>query len=340
MKWHERCSSDESVGAYPREVSLKTTYHRVIASLLIVSITGCTGTHKLARDKQLSLSSEPKIRAAQLSAKALGQDRSPVSVTGHTIPAEGLPNVPQIVADEHAIELPGLEMTPEERVLFEDERSARIDRQAEVRLSAGEKAKGIALCVIPPLCAVVWAVTGTIMGVHWGIKRAIVSAREPSLIPEQDSARLAAMLKEQATGASLAERISRLPDSPSVTAATEVASPRLVVRMKVAQPDYSGKGIGVSIVAQAQAFLSTGPEWQPTEHRYESSSLAWTAKDAELARREIDEAVDALAVSIWSAYSPRLPDGTVKEPGKPVEAMSPVLEDVGQIAHKTVATRP
>jgi len=272
--------------------------------------------------------------AAQLSARALGKDRKHVSVTGHTIPAEGLPSVPRIVADEHSIELPGLEMTPEERAQFEEGRSARIDRQAEVRLSAGEKAKGVALCVIPPLCAVVWAVAGTIMGVHWGIKRAIVSAREPSLIPEQDSARLAAMLKEQATGASLAERISHLPDSPSVTAATEVASPRLVVRMKIAQPDYSRKRTGVSIVAQAQAFPSTGAEWELTEHRYEFSSLAWTANDAELVRQEIDEAVDALADSIWSAYSPRLPDGTVKEPGRPVEATGPVLEDVRQVAHQ------
>jgi hypothetical protein len=277
--------------------------------------------------------------AAQLSAKALGKDHKPVSVTGHTIPAEGLPSVPRIVVDEQSIDLPGLEMTPEERALFEDERSARIDRRAEVSLSAGDKAKGIALCIVPPLCAVVWAVAGTIMGVHWGIKRAIVSAREPSLIPEQDSARLAAMLKEQATGASLAERIVRLPGFPPASAATEVQLPRLVVRVKVAQPDYSRRHVGVSIVAQAQAFPSTGAEWGPTEHRYEFSSLAWTANDAELVRREIDEAVDALADSIWSAYSPRLPDGTVKELRKPVEATGPVLEDVRQLAHQTVATR-
>jgi len=102
--------------------------------------------------------------------------------------------------------------------------------------------------------------------------------------------------------------------------------------MKVAQPDYSRKRTGVSIVAQAQAFPSTGAEWEPTEHRYEFSSLAWTAKDDELARREIDEALDALADSIWSAYSPRLPDGTVKGLGKPVEATGPVLEDVRQLA--------
>ncbi len=271
--------------------------------------------------------------AAQLSAKALGKDQ-PVSVTGRKIPAEGLPGVPRIVADEQSIDLPGFEMTPEERALFDDERSARIDRRAEVSLSAGDKAKGIALCIIPPLCAVVWAVAGTIMGVHWGIKRAIVSAREPSLIPERDSARLAAMLKEQATGASLAERIVRLPGSPPVPAATEVQLPRLVVRMKVAQPDYSRRRVGVSIVAQAQAFPSTGPEWGPTEHRYEFSSLAWTASDAELVRREIAEAVDALADSIWSAYSPKLPDGAVKELGKPVEATGPALEDVRQLAHQ------
>src|SRR6266513_1365582 len=131
--------------------------------------------------------------AAQLSAKALGKDQ-PVSVTGRKIPAEGLPGVPQIVADEQSIDLPGLEMTPEERALFDDERSARIDRRAQVSISAGDKAKGIALCIVPPLCAVVWAVAGAMMGVTWGIKRAIVSAREPSLIPEKDSTRLAAML--------------------------------------------------------------------------------------------------------------------------------------------------
>ena len=271
--------------------------------------------------------------AVQLSAKALGRDR-PVSVTGHTIPAGGLPSAPRIVVDEHPIELTAFEMTPEERAQFEVQRSARIDQQAEVRLSAGDKARGIVLCVVPPLCAVVWAVAGAIMGVHSGTKRAIASSREPSLIPEPDSARLAAMLKEQATGTSLAERISRFPEAASVPAAMEAASPRLVVRMKVAQPDYSGKRTGVSIVAQAQAFPSTGPEWEPTEHRYESSSLAWTGSDAGLVHQEIDEAVDALADSIWFAYAPRLPDGMVKESGKPVRVTGRILEDVRQLARR------
>jgi hypothetical protein len=273
--------------------------------------------------------------ATQLSARALGKDRKPVSVTGHTIPAEGLPSVPRIVADEHPIELPGLEMTPEERTQFNEQRSARIDSRTQGTSATGIPDPRLLLCgvheVLLAACVVVVAVT---VAVVWGIRRTVASAREPSLIPAQDSARLAAMLKEQATGASLAERIVRLPEAPSVPAATEVAPPRLVVRMKVAQPDYSRKRTGVSIVAQAQAFPSAGPEWEPTEHRYEFSSLAWTAKDDELARREIDEAVDALAGSIWSAYSPRLPDGTVKEPGKRVEATGPVPEDVRQLAHQ------
>jgi len=275
--------------------------------------------------------------AAQLSAKARGRDGKPVSVTGHTIPAEGLPSMPRIVADEHSIELPGLEMTPEERAQFEEGRSARIDSRTQggsgssVPIGGADPRVIVACAFFLPVCVAVVAVT---IGVVWGIHRTVASAREPSLIPERDSARLAAMLKEQATGASLAERISRLPESPSVPAATEVTPPRLVVRMKIAQPDYSRKRTGVYIVAQAQAFPSAGPEWQPTEHRYEFSSLAWTANDAELVRREIDDAVDALADSIWSAYSPRLPDGTVEEPGKPVEATGPVVEDVRQLAHQ------
>ncbi len=214
--------------------------------------------------------------AAQLSAKALGKDRKPVSVAGHTIPAEGLPSVPRIVVDEHPIELTGIDMTPEERAQFEEQRSARIDSRTKMSCA-----------FFLPVCVAVGAVT---IAVVQGIRRTVASAREPSLIPEQDSVRLAAMLKERATGASLAARISRLPEAPSVPAATEVTPPRLVVRMKVAQPDYSRKRTGVSIVAQAQAFPSTGAEWEPTEHRYEFSSLAWTAKDDELARREIDEA--------------------------------------------------
>jgi len=462
------------------EVYVKTNHHRFIASLLIVSITGCAGPHKLARDEQLSLSSQPKIHAvhhrpatvfvdretiaaavlpdtpsdpsasenarlqrerpedpaphvksrlanalqanlnltnvhtvsdplesddiktlkdvfktgvvldvrtmkwgrdnsrgsysvrarmvrledstvlwkttcsarwlndgkplgaqlrsasddcaAQLSAKALGKDRKPVSVAGHTIPAEGLPSVPRIVVDEHPIELTGIDMTPEERAQFEEQRSARIDSRTKMSFGiGGADPRVIVLCAFfLPVCVAVGAVT---IAVVQGIRRTVASAREPSLIPEQDSVRLAAMLKERATGASLAARISRLPEAPSVPAATE-AAPRLVVRMKLAQPDYSGKRTGVSIVAQAQAFPSAGPEWQPTEHRYEFSSLAWTANDAELVRREIDDAVDALADSIWSAYSPRLPDGTVEEPGKPVEATGPVVEDVRQLAHQ------
>src|SRR6266704_1069236 len=45
------------------EVYVKTNHHRFIASLLIVSITGCAGPHKLARDDQISLSSQPEIHA-------------------------------------------------------------------------------------------------------------------------------------------------------------------------------------------------------------------------------------------------------------------------------------
>ena len=269
--------------------------------------------------------------AAQLSAKALGKDRKPVLVTGHTIPAEGLPTVPRIVVDEHPIELTGIEMTPEERAQFEEQRSARIDSRTKTSFGiGGADPRVIVLCAFfLPVCVAVGAVT---IAVVQGIRRTEASAREPSLIPEQDSARLAAMLREQATGASLAERISRLPESAFVPAAMEVGSPRLVVRMKVAQADYSSRRTGVSIAAQAQAFPSTGPEWEPTEHQYEFSSLARTANDSKFVRREIDEALDALADSIWSTYSPRLPDGTAKELGKPVEATGPVVEDVRQLA--------
>ncbi len=250
--------------------------------------------------------------AAQLSAKARGRDGKPVSVTGHTIPAEGLPSVPRIVADEHSIELPGLEMTPEERAQFEEQRSARIDSRNKMSFGiGGADPRVIVVCAFfLPVCVAVVAVT---IGVVWGIHRTVASAREPSLIPERDSARLAAMLKEQATGASLAERISRLPESPSVPAATEVTPPRLVVRMKIAQPDYSRKRTGVYIVAQAQAFPSTGAEWEPTEHRYEFPSLAWTSNDAELVRREIDGALDALAESISWAYLSIPPTGVSAE---------------------------
>jgi hypothetical protein len=271
--------------------------------------------------------------ATQLSAKALGKDLKPVLVTGHTIPAEGLPSVPRIVVDEQPIELTGFEMTPEERAQFEEQRSARIDSRAKMNFGGGGgDPRGILACVILlPVCVV--AIVGTIAVVS-GVKHAKASSREPSLIPEQGSSRLAAMLKEQATGASLAERIFRLPESPFIPAAMESGSPRVVVRIRAARPDYSGTHTRVSIVAQAQAFPSTGAEWKPTEHRYELSSLAWTAKDDVLVRREIDEAVDALADSIWSAYSPRLPDGTVKGQGKPVEAKGPVLEDVRQLVHQ------
>src|SRR5436190_22688655 len=42
---------------------MKTNCRRAIASLLIVSLTGCAGPHKLARNEQLSLSAQPKIHA-------------------------------------------------------------------------------------------------------------------------------------------------------------------------------------------------------------------------------------------------------------------------------------
>lgn len=271
--------------------------------------------------------------AARLSARVLGKDRRPVLVTGHAIPAEGLPAIPRIVADEQPIELPGLEMTPEERTQFEDERSARIDSRTKMSFGgAGADPRVVVGCAFfLPVCVVAGAAA---VAVGWGINRTAASAREPSLIPERDSARLAAMLKEQTTSASLAERVSRLPESASVPAAMEAGFPRLVVRMRGALTDFSGRRIGVSIVAQAQAFPSPGTAWEPTEHRYEISALAWTAKDDEVVRQEIDEALDALADSIGSAYSPRLPGGTVNEPGKSVEARGPAPEDARQLAHQ------
>ncbi len=205
--------------------------------------------------------------AAQLSAQALGKDHKPVLVTGHTIPAEGLPSVPRIVVDEQPIELTGFEMTPEERARFEEQRSARIDSRAKI--GGGVGGLDPRCILILPVCVV--AIVGTLAVVS-GVKHAKASAREPSLVPEQEGARFAASLKEQATGASLAERILRSPKSASVPATMEAESPRLVVRMKVARPDYSGTRAGVAIVAQAQAFPSTGAEWEPTEHRYEFPS--------------------------------------------------------------------
>jgi hypothetical protein len=48
--------------------------------------------------------------AAQLSARALGEDPKRVLATGHTIPVEGLPSVPRVVVDEHPIEPAGFEI--------------------------------------------------------------------------------------------------------------------------------------------------------------------------------------------------------------------------------------
>src|SRR6059036_1999054 len=105
-------------------------------------------------------------------------------VTGHAIPAEGLPSVPRIVVAEQPIELTGFEMTPEERARFEEQRSARIDSRAEVSLGGGGgDPRGILICVLLlPVCIVV--IAGT-MAVVSGVKHAKASAREPSLIPEQ-----------------------------------------------------------------------------------------------------------------------------------------------------------
>lgn len=83
-------------------------------------------------------------------------------------------------------------------------------------------------------------------------------------------------------------------------------------------------------------LITTGVEWAPTEHRYEFASLAWTVNDGELVRREINGALDAPAESIWLTYyvPAKLPDETVKEPRKSVQAAGPLLEDFRQLLNQ------
>jgi hypothetical protein len=239
--------------------------------------------------------------AAQLSARLLGKKYMPVSVAGHAVPVEGLPNAPQIVLDVGPIELAGIEMTPEERAQFEERRAARIARHTE--MESGRMVVGM----LDPRCLVLLPVCFVALGAAGAAAHSRASAREPSLIPEENGARLASLLKKHATGVSLATRILRSFEFASVSAAVEAGSPRLVVRMKAARLEYVGTRIRVTIVAQAQAFPSTGARWEPTEHRYEFPSRAWTTNDAELVRREIDGALDALAESISWTYLSKLP---------------------------------
>src|SRR2546423_14842584 len=61
------------------EMFMKTKLCRSIASLLIVTMTGCAGPHKLARDEQLSLSSQPKIHAVHHRPAAVFAAREPTT---------------------------------------------------------------------------------------------------------------------------------------------------------------------------------------------------------------------------------------------------------------------
>jgi len=245
--------------------------------------------------------------AAELAGAALGADLklAAVTVTG-TVPATDLPTRSRIEADKQSMEVVGFNTSAEERADFEKQRAARIDRASEVhgQLSAFNNGKCI---LFLPVCLMVIA-GGTV--VASGVQRAKASAREPTLIPEEEEKRLGEMLKVRSTNASLADRVLRLSGSAPVPGTTEATAPRLVVRVKGAHADYirSNKG-AVYIVAEAHAFPAPGIEWKPTEHRYELSSVAWTATDPARVQDEVDTALDALAESIVWTYLSILPTG-------------------------------
>ena len=126
---------------------------------------------------------------------------------------------------------------------------------------------------------------------------------QPKLMPVEESTRLAALFREQATGAALAERTSRL-----VPLAGDERAPRLAVRIKSAEyGSFARDEFSITLGAEARLRSATGGEAPPTEHfvMLKRRPLeVWSERDYLDTRREIDRALDLLAASIGATYRP------------------------------------
>lgn len=231
------------------------------------------------------------------------------------VPAEGLPHVSSIVANDLPISLVGFWNDPKEREEFEKRRAEIIARRTEQnRTSGADMAGGIALgtlqaCLtLGPLCVLALPaipVAAAVAGTADYSRARIVAGRGVEYIPitEANSQRLSALFSGTLSGPALGERTLALARTAPAPSGTDAEFPRLVVTMKSATVRMdAAEELHVTVVAEAQAHPAPGVSWTPTEHVIDME--LWQRYDYTVAVQRI---LDVLAQSIVATYLPQHP---------------------------------
>ena len=223
------------------------------------------------------------------------------------VPAEGLPYVSRIVANELPIALVGFWNDPKEREEFEKRRAEEIARLMESDNVQGEHLAGslTACATFGPLCPVLLPVLIPISATTGYTHARIRASRGAAYIPisEANSQRLSALFSGTLTGVALGERTLALARTAPAPSGTEAGFPRLVVTMKSATVRMDTyEELHVTVVAEAQAQPAPGVTWAPTEHVIDMEF--WQRYDYTVAVQKI---LDVLAQSIVATYLPQHP---------------------------------
>ncbi|HJS39088.1 MAG TPA: hypothetical protein VJ789_13280 [Burkholderiales bacterium] len=236
------------------------------------------------------------------------------------VPAEGLPHVSRVVANELPISLVGFWNDPKEREEFEKRRAAIIAERVEAnRASGADMAAGIAVgslracLLLGPFCVLALPaipVAAAVAGTADYSRARIVAGRGVEYIPitESNSQRLSALYSGTLTGVALGERTLRLARSGPAPVDAAADYPRVVVTMKSATVRMDAhEELRVKVVAEAQAQPSPGVTWAPTEHVIDME--LWQRYDYTVAVQKI---LDVLAQSIVATYLPQHPHSVEK----------------------------
>jgi hypothetical protein len=208
----------------------------------------------------------------------------------------------RIVADAAPIDTSAFEISANERARLEQERGASTsvaNRHPDLKYCNG------------PLCLILLPVIIPALIIDQVVYENSVATFQPKLMPAEESARLAALFREQATGAAIASRL--------VSSSTDEHAPQLVVRIKSAEyGSFARDEFSITLTAEAQLRSAAGDDSPRTTHYVMLKRRpldAWSDRDYGNARREIDRALDLLATSIGATYQP----GTILPPKERVE---------------------
>lgn len=258
----------------------------------------------------------PLAACAALSGCAALPASNPANASvGGRVPADGLPQISSIVANELPISLVGFWNDPKEREEFETWRAGVIAQRVEAgaensaRAAAGVALFSLLMCgAVGPFCAfalpaipVAAAAAGTA-----GIAGTTLTAGagvDYIPITEANGQRLHALYSGTLTGVALGERTLRLVQSGPAPTDTSSGFPRLVVTMKSATVRRDErKDLHLKVVAEAQAQPAPGEQWAPTEHVVDMEFQQHHDYTA-----TVQKIIDVLAQSIVATYLPQHP---------------------------------